>query len=395
MERQRRPGWRYPITAYGMCNSLGVTTAEVIASLAAGRASLSAPPLDLPFETVCGVLPADLPELPAAHSGVDSRISRIAALALQDVQPALSRAVARWGADRVGAVVGTTTGGLAQTEAAYAERVRTGKLSEWFDFERQHPFHVVVGVVCALAGIEGARFAVSTACSSSAKAFGSASRLLSSGVCDAVLVGGVDTLCQTTLRGFHALGVLSPVACRPFGRDRAGISIGEGGAFLLIERTGEGPARLLGVGEASDAHHVSSPDPSGRGARAAMREALAQAGLAASDVDYVNAHGTGTRLSDVVEASAIAEVFGNGVPVASTKGYSGHLLGACGATEAALVLASIERGFVPASLGARPLDPEVAIRVALDRIDAPVRVAVSNSFAFGGNNATLVFGAAD
>src|SRR5579872_5980608 len=215
MDRQRRPGSRYPITAYGMCNSLGITTSEVIAALGEGRASLSAPPLDLPFETICGALPAKLPELPAEHSAVDSRISRIAALALENVRPALSRAVARWGPDRVGAVVGTSTGGLSFTDAAFAEQVRTGKLPGWFDFERQHPFHVVVDVVCALSGIEGLRFAVSTACSSSAKAFGSASRLLASGVCDAVLVGGVDTLCETTLHGFHALGVLSPVACRP------------------------------------------------------------------------------------------------------------------------------------------------------------------------------------
>jgi 3-oxoacyl-[acyl-carrier-protein] synthase-1 len=380
-----------------MCNGLGATTADVLDALSAGRSSLAPPPLDLPFETVCGAVRDPLPALPAAFAHGDSRITRLAALGLADVRGALAAATRRWGSDRVGAVLGTSTGGLAHTEAAFAERARTGSMPAWFDFEQQHPFHVVVDIVCAMNGIDGARYAVSTACSSSAKVFGAAARLLSAGVCDAVLVGGVDTLCQTTIRGFQALSVLSPVACRPFGQDRRGINVGEGAAFALLERAADTDAavRFLGIGESCDAHHMSAPDPEGRGARLAMREALARAGLAAADVDYVNAHGTGTVKSDGAEAIAIAEVFGDRVWVASTKGYTGHLLGAGGATEALFSVASIERGFVPSSLGAVPLDGSLAIRVATARVDMPVRAAVSNSLAFGGNNACLAFGRGD
>jgi 3-oxoacyl-[acyl-carrier-protein] synthase-1 len=262
-----------------------------------------------------------------------------------------------------------------------------------FQFAKQHPFHLVGEAVRALADVSGPAYSVSTACSSSAKAFGSAQRLIASGVCDAVIVGGVDSLCETTLRGFHALSVLSPVSCRPFAVDRQGINIGEGGAFALVERCGEGPAVLLGVGESADAYHMSSPDPEGRGALAAMEGALRRAGLTSSDVDYVNAHGTGTAKNDAAEAIAIAALLGNEVPVASTKGYTGHLLGAGGATEAAFAVASIERGFVPASVGSTPLDPAITIRVLHERVDRRVRAAISNSFAFGGSNASVVFGA--
>jgi 3-oxoacyl-[acyl-carrier-protein] synthase-1 len=398
MEGQRRKAGGYPVTAYGMCNGLGVTTAEVLASLSSGQARLVRPPIELPFETVCGVVARDLPrrDLPPLHipaASADLLITRIAAAALVDVLPAIARAAARWGRDRIGTIVGTSTGGLASTEAAYAEYVRTGRMPAWFDFAMQHPFHLVGEAVRDLAGVSGPTYSVSTACSSSAKAFGSAQRFIAAGICDAVIVGGVDTLCETTLRGFHALSVLSPVACRPFGADRQGINIGEGGAFLLIERAGEGPATLLGVGESADAHHMSSPDPEGRGALAAMTQALERAGLGPGDIDYVNAHGTGTAKNDAAEAIAIAALLGNGAPVASTKGYTGHLLGAGGATEAAFAVASIERGFVPASVGSSPLDPAVAIRVVQEPLAARVRAAISNSFAFGGSNASVVFGA--
>jgi 3-oxoacyl-[acyl-carrier-protein] synthase-1 len=395
MSATRREADGYAITAYGMCNGLGPTTAEVIASLSAGRSGLKAPPLDLPFETACGAVAGDLPlpKLPASLARSDSRITRLTALGLEDALPAIARAVARWGKDRVGAVIGTSTGGLSNTEIAYAERARTGRLPEWFDFANQHPFHVVGEVVCAIAGITGPSYVVSTACSSSAKAFGGAARLLDAGLCDAVVVGGADTLCQTTLRGFHALSVLAPAPCRPFARDRNGISIGEGAAFLVLERAADGPARFVGIGESADAYHMSSPDPEGHGALAAMAQALDRAGLAPGDIDYVNAHGTGTAKNDVAEAIAIGALLGNDVPVASTKGYTGHLLGAGGATEAAFAVASIELGFVPASVGSEPLDPDVKIRVVGARTPARVRAAMSNSFAFGGSNASLVFGA--
>jgi 3-oxoacyl-[acyl-carrier-protein] synthase-1 len=394
MERHRRARGGYAVVAYGMCNGLGNTTEEVIASLAAGRSGLARPPLELPFETVCGAVADPMPPLPPPLAHTDTRIVRMAALGLRDLHAALTRATERWGASRVGAAIGTSTGGLAQTEAAFAEQTRNRAMPAWFDFERQHPFHLVVDAACALTGIEGPRCAVSTACSSSAKVFGVAARWMEAGVCDAVLVGGVDTLCQTTLRGFHSLGVLSAEPCRPFGQERRGISIGEGAAFLLLERDSDGPARFLGIGESSDAFHMSAPDPAGHGARIAMEAALADASLSPSDVGYVNAHGTGTLKSDAAEARAIADVFGDSAWVASTKGYTGHLLGAGGATEAAFSVAALERGFVPASLGAAPLDADLAaIRVAATRVDVRLRAVISNSFAFGGSNACVAFGA--
>jgi 3-oxoacyl-[acyl-carrier-protein] synthase I len=392
MRRQYPKRGVYPVTAYGFCNCLGASTSEGIDALAAGRSGLTAPPLALPFDTACGVLP-ELPPLPPAYASFDTRVTRLAALALADVRDAVSRALRTWGSARVGAIVGTTPGGLAQTEDAFAERAASGLLPSRYDFALQHPFHLVAELACALTGIEGPRYVVSTACSSSAKAFGAARRLLLAGVCDAVLVGGVDTLCETTLRGFHALGILAPEPCRPFGRDRRGVSIGEGGAFLLLERDGAGAAYLLGVGESADAHHMSAPDPSGAGARAAMEQALAQAALSPGEVDYVNAHGTGTRQNDDAEAQAIEAALGVDVPVSSTKGYTGHLLGAAGATEAAFAVVAIERGFVPGTLGCEPLDPGVRIRVRPARTERQVRVALSNSFAFGGSNASVVFGA--
>jgi 3-oxoacyl-[acyl-carrier-protein] synthase-1 len=234
---------------------------------------------------------------------------------------------------------------------------------------------------------------VSTACSSSAKVFGTARRLLQAGMADAVLVGGADSLCLTTLRGFGSLQALSARPCRPFAAQRDGTSIGEGAAFMLLERQGDGPALLLGVGESSDAHHMSHPHPEGVGAQAAMVGALAMAGLDGSAVDYVNAHGTATPANDAVEARAIQRVVGTRVAVASTKGYTGHLLGAAGITEAVFAVMAIERSFVPESLGAAPLDPAVEVEVVRAVRRMPVRHVLSNSFAFGGSNASVVFGA--
>jgi 3-oxoacyl-[acyl-carrier-protein] synthase I len=393
MDRLRGRAHRYPVTAYGLCNGLGGTTAEVIAALREGRSGLSAPPMHLPFETVCGVV-RDLPSLPSAYAAFDSRIARITAVAVGQVHESVTRAVARWGAHRVAAVVGTSTGGLASTEDAVAEEAMTGQMPRGYDFDRQHPFHRLSELVCALTGIGGARYVVSAACASSAKAFVSARRLLDADVCDAVLVGGVDSLCQTTLRGFHSLGVLSNEACRPFGVARRGISIGEGGAFALLEKQGDGPALLIGAGETSDAYHMSSPDPTGAGAQAAMKLALAEARLSPGDLDYVNAHGTGTKLSDAAEARAISALLGNEVPVASTKGFTGHLLGAAGATEAIFAIVSIEHGFLPSSLGSEPVDPDIDVCIHRGLRAARVRTVLSNSFAFGGANASVLFGAA-
>jgi 3-oxoacyl-[acyl-carrier-protein] synthase-1 len=215
-------------------------------------------------------------------------------------------------------------------------------------------------------------------------------RLIESDVIDAAIVGGIDTLCAMTLTGFNSLAALSPTQCKPFSSERDGINIGEAGAFLLLERSGEARALLEGIGESSDAYHISAPHPEGEGAELAMRGALQQAGCTPGDVDHVNAHGTGTPLNDIAEGKAIARVFGPDVPVASTKGYTGHTLGGAGATEAAFCLLALEEGFVPQSLGASPLDPRLELDIALKLRHKPLRRVVSNSLAFGGNNVSLV-----
>jgi 3-oxoacyl-[acyl-carrier-protein] synthase-1 len=392
----------YPVTAYAALNALGTTTRQVIAGLREGRTGLGPCPLELPFETPTGAVAGPLPRLPAALALHDSRTARLALAGLDEILPAVRSAVARHGADRVGLALGTTTAGLARTEAAYRELLRTRALPADFDLHLQHSFDGLIEVVRRTAAIGGPSVVVSTACSASAKALGSAQRWLQAGVCDAVLVGGVDGLCQTTLRGFHSLEILSAARCRPFSSQRCGINIGEGAAYLLLERDApaEGRARkdaavrLLGVGESSDAYHMSAPHPEGVGALAAMTQALQRAGRAPAEVDYINAHSPGTRLNDLSEGQAIAALFGGQVPVVSTKGLTGHLLGAGGATEAVFAVVAIEQGWIPASVGADPVDPALPIHVPTARTERACRCVLSNSFAFGGNNVSVLLGAA-
>ncbi len=380
------------MSAYSVANALGARSAEVADALAGGASGLRPCRLDVPFETAAGHFPDVLEPVPPSLAPFDTRLVRIALAAFEGVASAVERAVRRWGGDRVAIVLGTSTGGILETEGALDAHAAAGALPAGFSLERKHAFHGLLEAVRRRAGARGPGYVVSTACSSSGKVLGSARRLLASGRADAVVTGGVDTLCQTTLRGFRSLEALSSRPCRPFSAERDGISLGEGGAFLLLEREGEGPARLLGVGETSDAHHMSHPHPEGLGARLAMAEALRQAGLPPERVDHVNAHGTGTQANDVIEAQAIAAVLGRGALVASTKGYTGHLLGAAAATEAVFAIMAIERGLVPASLGAAPLDAGVEVEVSLTPRRRACRVVLSNSFAFGGSNVAVVLG---
>ena len=384
----------YPITAWSTVNGLGTSTGQVMSALRSGRAALSPPPSGTPFETVCGVVASDLDALPETLQRFDSRNNRFVQQALAELQPALEAARERWGPERVGICVGSSTAAMDEIESAYASHAETGSIPAGFDVFAYGSFDGLVRTLRALTGLEGPAAIVSNACASSGKAFASAQRWIDAGIVDAVLVGGADSLCQITLRGFRSLGLISNEPSRPFSRERRGINIGEGAAFVLLERRGQGP-RLLGVGESGDAHHMTTPDPEGHGAQRAMEEAIADAGVSASDIDYVNAHGTGTAFNDAMEARAIRATLGNRSDpfVVSTKGYVGHTLGAAGAIEAVFVLETLRNGWIPASLGADPLDPEIGLNIPTARVDAEVRIALSNSFAFGGSNVSLVFGA--
>jgi len=385
---------RYPVTAYATINALGTTTRDVLAALRAGRSGLGPCPLEVPFAAPTGAMADPLPPLPARLAAHDSRTARLAIAGLAEIAPAVARAVARWGSARVALIVGTTTAGLGRTEEAVSVARRDGALPADYDLHRQHSFGSLIEAVRAGAGVAGPSYVVSTACSASAKAIASAQRLLDAGAADAVLVGGVDGLAQITLRGFHSLDILSDQPCRPFSAARKGINLGEGAAYLLLERTGDAAVALLGTGESSDAYHMTAPHPEGTGALAAIDQALRAAGLSPADVDHINAHSPGTRQNDLSEGRAIRARFPAHVAVASTKGYTGHLLGAGGVTEAIFAAVAVEQGWIPASLGADPVDESLGINVPTRAIDRPCRAALSNSFAFGGNNVCVLVGRA-
>ncbi len=388
-----------PITGWSAVNALGRTTAEVLAALDAGRSGLAPSPIPLPFETRTGSVPGELDPLPHDLARYDCRLARLGMLALADVRPAADRAVARWGADRVGVLIGTSTGGLDATESAFAAWRDSAELPRTYDIRHQHDFAALGELIARVAGLEGPAWVVSTACSSSGKVHASAARMIRAGLVDAMLVGGIDSLCHMTLFGFRGLGILSEGACRPFGEGRSGINIGEGAALMMIERRTDETDRdalvhLLGVGESSDAYNMSSPEPGGRGAREAMERAMASAGLAASQIDHLNAHGTATPQNDLAESIAIAALFGDRVPVVSTKGYTGHLLGAAGGTEAVFAGHAARSGRLPRALGSDPIDPVIgaSIHVPLEPLAGTFRRVLSSSFAFGGSNVCLALG---
>lgn len=382
-----------PITGIALVNALGATRAEVRDALFEGRTGLGASPIALPFETAVGAVHATLPDLPDALAPWATRTTRIAQLLVSQLEEELEALRGRWKKDRIAVLLGTSTAGADVTENAYRAYLRSGALPADYDLFKHHTYGAMLHVVRELVGASGPAWVISTACTSSAKPLASAQRLIASGAIDAALVGGIDTLCGITLKGFHSLDALSSTRCKPFSAERSGLNIGEGGAFLLVEREAPGIALLEGVGESSDSYHVSAPHPEGLGARLAMERALEEAGVPAESVEHVNAHGTGTKLNDDAESKAIAALCGTDVPVVSTKGYTGHMLGAAGGTEAAFAVMAITDGFIPASLGADPVDEKISVNVRAQRRDERVARVLSNSFAFGGNNVSVLVGA--
>lgn len=343
-----------------------------------------------------GKVTAPLPSLdhhPVQLHGRNNALLRAAYLQIHD---RVQQAIERYGPTRVAVVVGTSTSGIGEAEKAMAHWRRQGEWPVGFHYVQQE-IGAPSRFLAAEAGVRGPTWTLSTACSSSAKAMASAARLLRSGVVDAVIAGGADSLCEFTVRGFIALESVSAERCNPFSQHRHGINIGEGAALFLMTRE-PGPVRLAGWGETSDAHHISAPAPEGHGAIAAIAQALARAGLEAGQIDYVNLHGTATLQNDAMESRAVAAAFGTGVPVSSTKPLTGHTLGAAGAIEAGLCwLAMVDnpRHRLPPQWwdGARDVDlPPLAFVAPGERASGPLKHVLSQSFAFGGSNAVLVFG---
>jgi 3-oxoacyl-[acyl-carrier-protein] synthase-1 len=383
------------------CIGKGVTaTLESLIDQRSGLQSCKFETVDI--NTYVGeVAGVDEERLPEKLLNFDCRNNRLAELALQqdDFFEAVQKAAERWGRRRVGVFLGTSTAGILQTELAYRERDPvSGALPPSFEYGSTHNSFSVADYLRRRCGLEGPAVAVSCACASSAKVFGSARRMLEAGLIDAALVGGVDSLCLTTLYGFHALQLSSPVPCRPFDIARDGISIGEAAAFALLERAPEDldgdSVLLLGIGESSDAYHMSAPHPEGLGARRAMQAALAVAALAPGDIDYINLHGTGTPSNDRAESQAITSVFGPTTPCSSTKGATGHTLGAAGALEAVISVLAVKNGLMPGGVHTAKIDPTLTALYIRDNRHAPVARVLSNSFGFGGANCSLIFGRA-
>jgi 3-oxoacyl-[acyl-carrier-protein] synthase I len=390
------------LSAYTATTCLGRGLDATRKALQDGRSGL----VPCAFETVQldtwmgEVAAVDAEILPSSLARYDCRNNRLTQMALETdgFADRVREAIARYGKSRVGVFLGTSTAGILQTELAYRRRDPvTGALPDDFHYRTTHNSFSLAEFTREYFGLEGMAMAISTACSSSAKVFAAAARQLELGTIDAAIVGGVDTLCLTTLYGFASLQLTSTKPCRPYDTARNGISVGEGAAFALLERCvnpAPGSVLLLGTGESSDAYHMSSPHPEGLGAKRAMETALRSAGLTASDIDYINLHGTSTPANDAAEGKAVSALFSNRIPCSSTKGATGHTLGAAGAVESVICALALTDGFLPGSPGTETLDPAIPIDYLLKTRAGAVRRALTNSFGFGGSNCSLILGVA-
>jgi 3-oxoacyl-[acyl-carrier-protein] synthase-1 len=343
----------------------------------------------------------DNQRVPADLRRFDCRNNRLAELALaQDgFVDAVEETAGLCGRKRIGVFVGTSTSGILETELAYRKLdPLTGALPANFDYAATHNSFSVADYLRRRLHLEGPAMAVSCACASSAKVFGSARRMIEAGLIDAAVVGGVDSLCLTTLYGFHSLQLCSNAPCRPFDVARDGISIGEAAAFALLTRVpgalNGDDVLLLGVGESSDAYHMSAPHPEGDGARRAMLAALSAANLGPDAIDYINLHGTGTPSNDRSESQAVTSVFGAATPCSSTKGATGHTLGAAGALEAVISALALQNGLMPGGAQTAQVDPTLTAHYILANRHSRFARVLSNSFGFGGANCTLILGLA-
>jgi len=368
------PLWISHFTATSAIGRGAPRTLAALRERRGGLAPCAFDTVDLP--TFIGEVPGvDAVRLPTELADFDCRNNRLAFLGLEQdgFTDAVAAAVRTYGAQRVGLFLGTSTSGILQTELAYRRRDPVdGALPADFVYATTHNTFSVADFARHCLGLAGPAVVVSSACSSSAKVFASARRMMAAGLIDAAVVGGVDSLCLTTLYGFNSLGLMERVP----------------------EHLDENAVLLLGMGESSDAHHMSSPHPDGLGARIAMQDALKMAQLDAADIDYINLHGTATTSNDVAETKAVAAVFGSSTPCSSTKGATGHTLGAAGALEAVICALVLQNDLLPGGLNTQQLDPLLPLNYLLENREQPVRRVLSNSFGFGGTNCSLIFGRA-
>lgn len=389
------------VSRYTALTCLGAGRAALANALREGRSALK--PCDFEtaeIETYIGEVEGltDV-ALTGNLASFDCRNNRLAQLALQQDGFAdwIGAARERYGARRIAVVLGTSTSGIHATELAYRARDADGVLPADFDYHHTHNAFSLARYVAHALGLTGPATVLSAACATTAKAFASAARMISAGLCDAALVGGADSLTLTTLYGFRALELTSPEICRPYDAGRKGISIGEGAGFALLERADAGSAdaiRVLGVGESCDAYHMSTPHPEGVGARLAMERALSSASLKPADIGYINLHGTATKVGDASEDKAVVSLFGEGVPCSSTKGVTGHTLGAAGIVEGIITMIALEEEFLPGSPTTLNKDEALHTNYLIEGRGEGVRHAMSNSFGFGGTNCSLIFGRA-
>ena len=394
------------ITAYTATTAVGRGNVALADALASRRSGLvfndyTDASIGVPLPTWIGRVAAlEDALLPAPYASLDCRNHRLAWMAIQedDFLVAARAAVARHGPMRVAVLLGTSTSTIAASEAAYREFAGNGLPPAALRVSDLHHLHATTAFVRGLVGACGPCSTISTACSSSAKVFAQAARLIAMDLVDAAIVAGVDSLAMSTLFGFHSLGLVSRQPCRPFDLRRDGINIGEAAGFALLERTDgttDGPAGsaplLIGYGESSDAFHMSAPHPEGLGARLATEAALDRAGITPAGVDYINLHGTATQKNDAAEAALIAALFPASARASSTKGWTGHTLGAAGIVEAIVALVAMRTGTVPGCLHAEELDPLCGPQIRIDNEIREIGIALSNAFAFGGNNCVLAF----
>lgn len=386
------------LTSFTMTSSVGAGLDATLAALLSQRSGIARKSWGgVDFETCIGEVEGlDALTLREGLEAFDCRNNRLAQLGLEQdgFVHAVDKAIERFGRDRIGVFLGTSTSGIHSSEIAYGARDQaTGALPPTHDYQHTHNLYSVADFVRRYLNLSGPAHVISTACSSSAKVFGSAQRMIATGLIDAAIVGGVDSLCLSTLYGFNSLQLVSANPCKPFDANRDGISIGEGSAFVLVEsaaKAAAGDITMTGIGESSDAHHMSSPHPKALGARMAMQAALTMAGLQASEINYVNLHGTATHSNDAAEDKAVSALFGTQTPCSSTKGHIGHTLAAAGASEAIICALALRHGFAPGGVGTQDIDPQTSCRYLLKNLTQTMHHALSNSFGFGGSNNSLI-----